>query len=143
MIIYYHQKIVIIDYESIRITQEKLKEWSENTQFLILVLENPNDDIIQDFQDYISDVWYKPINSIILEKRLSILNKIQSMGFINSISSEFRTPLKSISGYSEILLGITSLTEEQHEFVSVIKNNTIGMYHFLNRHSEGVSQKTE
>ncbi|GAB5490573.1 MAG: hypothetical protein Phog2KO_07880 [Phototrophicaceae bacterium] len=128
----YRQKIVIIDYDSVPLTQEKLKEWSDNTQFLILVLEQAHDDIIQGFQDYISDVWYKPLNSIILEKRLSMLGTFHGEAldiseYIGFISSEFRTPLVSISGYSDILLSgqiSTSLTEEQHEFVSIIKNNS-------------------
>lgn len=131
----YRQKIVIIDYDSVPLSQETLKEWSENTQFLILVLKNPHNDIIQDFQDYISDVWYKSINSVILEQRLSTLRKLYSIKYLEHITFEFRVPLTAISGYSEILLGITPLTEEQHEFVSVIKNNTIEMSHLINNSS--------
>ena len=64
------QKIVIIDYDSVSLSQEKLKEWSDNSQFLILILKQEYHEVIQKFQGYISDIWYKPLNAIILEKRL-------------------------------------------------------------------------
>lgn len=125
------QKIVIIDHDSVPVTQEKLKEWADNSQFLILLLADNQSELINEFQKYISDVWYKPINSIVLAKRLSMLGLFQSQiegvsEYIGVVNHEIKVPLSSISGYSDVLLSgqfISPLTEQQHKFVSVIRKN--------------------
>ncbi|MBI9073553.1 MAG: response regulator [Melioribacteraceae bacterium] len=55
-------------------------------------------------------------------------NKIENiqkakLEFLANLSHEMRTPLNAILGYSQILLKDTSLSDEQSDFISVIKNS--------------------
>jgi PAS domain S-box-containing protein len=46
--------------------------------------------------------------------------------FVSTVSHELRTPMTSIKGYADLLLmgAVGVLTEEQHRFLTIIKNNT-------------------
>jgi PAS domain S-box-containing protein len=58
-------------------------------------------------------------------KRLKNLDQLKS-NFVTNVSHEFRTPMTSIKGYTELILagGAGEINHRQREFLTTVKNNT-------------------
>lgn len=119
----YRRKIVILDPDTVSTRQEHLSTWHDNAHHLIVLLNSHHDDFIEQNQELISDVWYKPVNSILIVKRLHAIQRQFLADLTMSSLMGMRAPLTTIRGYSEILLSISPPVEKMHEFVTVIKDN--------------------
>ena len=51
--------------------------------------------------------------------------------FVANVSHEFKTPLTSIRGYTETLIHDDLSREQQHQFLSVVKNNAERLQHLV------------
>lgn len=65
--------------------------------------------------------------STVLEKQKELLQKrdLARTQWIDGVSHDIRTPLSMIMGYSDTLEHDNSLSDEQHEKISIIKNQSI------------------
>ena len=135
----YRRKLVILDPDTVPTSQQELSTWHENAHYLIVLLENHDDTFIEQNQEIISDVWLKPVNFVLLEKRFSVLRRYVKVKnrlpyYMEFAGMEFNTPLNSIRGYTEILLGghMGLLNDEQQEALQAVRTSAIHFQDLMN-----------
>jgi|GEM_PF-6204426 len=104
----YRRKIVILDPESIPTTEAELTKWGESTNYLIVTLTTYDDTFVKLHAKSIYDVWYLPINVLVLKKRLAILEaSIDVDGSMSIALYDLRQCITMIT------LNATMLTDEK------------------------------
>lgn len=133
----YRRKIVLLDMDTVATTQEDLSTWHTNSHHFVVLLENHNDAFIEQNQEFISDVWYKPVSSILLKMRLSKIRGFLQAGdsirrYVGMAVKSVQSPVTSVVGFSDILLSENSsapLSDIQRQFLTYIHKNALNIMH--------------
>jgi signal transduction histidine kinase len=122
--------ITMFDVTTIKPSAEIFTSIHECSYGIVLVLEDTEKEIAQQWLDIAQDVWIKPLPLTFFHKRLelnlklsnAIQAKYQTMSYI---SFEHRSSVTSILGFSDLLLKgmVGDLSDQQRQFVQAIRNN--------------------
>ena len=122
--------ITIFDVTAIKPSAEIIASIHECSYGIVLVLEDAEKAITQQWLDIAQDIWIKPLPLTFFHKRLelnirlsnAIQAKYQTMSYI---SFEHRGSVTSILGFSDLLLNklVGNLSDQQTQFVQAIRKN--------------------
>ncbi|MEM9953845.1 MAG: HAMP domain-containing sensor histidine kinase [Chloroflexota bacterium] len=106
-----------------------------NPAYTILVTQHSNQALVNQLMNYISEVWYFPLHSKLVETSLTnaklVVNaQSQLSEYIGFLSSELKNPISSIRGYTDVLKNglVGELTEQQQQFLETIHLNAQYIY---------------
>lgn len=146
----YYRKIVILDLDTLPVTESELFSWDTNSHYVVALLRDEIEEFLDNYGQYIEDIWRKPINDRLLEKRLLavedfLTQKRYVSEYARFIGAETRNPLASVKGYAEVLLSgmAGDLTEQQSNFVATIRSNARRMERMINDMIEAASIESD
>ncbi|MEO1162916.1 MAG: histidine kinase dimerization/phospho-acceptor domain-containing protein [Chloroflexota bacterium] len=122
--------IVLIDLQTVKITDKIIKILESRDIHHAIALANDFDDLAPNHKSLFTDIWLKQQMLPVLDMRLQTVTKFVRQRqiidvYVGEINHELLVPFSTMRGYSEVLIDsekyeLGNLTEKQREFLQVI-----------------------